>query len=304
MTYSRRKFLKHSTLTAAGTALLSSQLFARNKDSQITGVQLYSVRDDMKTDPLGTLKLISAMGYKYVEHANYVDRKFYGYSAADFKKLLSDLGMEMKSGHTVMGKDHWDNSKKDFTDLWKYTVEDAAIVGQQYVISPWLDDSYRKTYDDLKAYMEVFNKSGELCKKSGMKFGYHNHDFEFGQKLNDVKVFDIILQNTDPALVTQQLDIGNMYHAGGIAADIIKQYPNRFELLHVKDEIKSAKGEMGGVFESTILGKGLVPVKEVIDLGKKSGGTLHFIIEQESYQGRTPLDCIKEDLAIMKQWGY
>ena len=304
MTYSRRKFLKHSTLTAAGTALLSSQLFARNKDSHITGVQLYSVRDDMKKDPLGTLKLISAMGYKYVEHANYEGRKFYGYSAADFKKLLADMGMEMKSGHTVMDKEHWDNSKKDFTDLWKYTVEDAAIVGQQYVISPWLDDTYRKTYDGLKGYMEVFNKSGELCKKSGMKFGYHNHDFEFGEKLNDVKVFDIILQNTDPALVTQQLDIGNMYHAGGIAADIIKQYPNRFELLHVKDEIKSAKGEMGGVFESTILGKGLVPVKEVVDLAKKSGGTLHFIIEQESYQGRTPLDCIKEDLAIMKQWGY
>ena len=304
MTYSRRKFLKNSTLTAAGVAFLSNQLFAETKAGHITGVQLYSVRDDMKKDPLGTLKLISAMGYKYVEHANYVDRKFYGYSAADFKKLLADMGMEMKSGHTVMGKEHWDNSKKDFTDLWKYTVEDAAIVGQQYVISPWLDDTYRKTYDGLKGYMEVFNKSGELCKKSGMKFGYHNHDFEFGEKLNDVKVFDIILQNTDPALVTQQLDIGNMYHAGGIAADIIKQYPNRFELLHVKDEIKSAKGEMGGVFESTILGKGLVPVKEVVDLAKKSGGTLHFIIEQESYQGRTPLDCIKEDLAIMKQWGY
>lgn len=304
MTYSRRKFLKNSTLTAAGVAFLSNQLFATNKTGHITGVQLYSVRDDMKKDPLGTLKLISAMGYKYVEHANYVDRKFYGYSAADFKKLLADLGMEMKSGHTVMNSKHWDDSKKDFTDLWKYTVEDAAIVGQQYVISPWLDDAYRKTYDGLKGYMEVFNKSGELCKKSGMKFGYHNHDFEFSQKLNDVKVFDIILQNTDPSLVAQQLDIGNMYHAGGIALDIMKQYPGRFELMHVKDEIKAAKGEMGGEYESTILGAGILPVKEIIDLGKKNGGTLHFIIEQESYQGKTPVDSVKEDLAIMKKWGY
>ena len=305
MTYSRRKFLKNSSLTAAGVAFLSNQLFAGNKTGHITGIQLYSVRDDMKKDPLGTLKLISAMGYKYVEHANYVDRKFYGYSAADFKKVLSDLGMEMKSGHTVMNSKHWDDSKKDFTDLWKYTVEDAAIVGQQYVISPWLDDNYRKTYDDLKGYMEVFNKSGELCKKSGMKFGYHNHDFEFSQKLNDMKVFDIILQNTDPSLVAQQLDIGNMYHAGGIALDIMKQYPNRFELMHVKDEIKAEKaGEMGGGYESTILGAGILPVKEIIDLGKKSGGTVHFIIEQESYQGKTPIDSIKEDLAVMKKWGY
>ena len=84
-----------------------------------------------------------------------------------------------------------------------------------------------------------------------------------------------------------------------------KQYPNRFELMHVKDEIKTEKaGEMGGGFESTVLGKGILPVKEIIDLGKKSGGTIHFIIEQESYQGKTPVDSVKEDLAIMKQWGY
>lgn len=304
MNYSRRKFLKTSTLTAASIAFLSSELFAMDKERQLTGIQLYSVRDDMKTDPLGTLKQISAMGYKYVEHADYVDRKFYGYGAANFKKILSDLGMKMKSGHTVMNKQHWDDSKKDFTDIWKYTVEDAAIVGQQYVISPWLDEGYRKNFDDLKRYMEVFNKSGELCKKSGMKFGYHNHDFEFSQTLNDTKVFDIILQNTDPSLVTQQLDIGNMYHAGGKALDIIKQYPGRFELMHVKDEIKSSQGEMGGNYESTILGAGIIPVKEIIDLGKLSGGTLHFIIEQESYQGKTPIVCAKEDLAVMKLWGY
>lgn len=305
MNYSRRKFLQTGALSVAGAALASNSVFAFKKQGHIVGVQLYSVRDDMTKDPSGTLKQVSAMGYKYVEHANYVNRKFYGYSAADFKKLLDDLGLQMKSGHTVMGKAHWDDSKKDFTDAWKHTVEDAATCGQQYVISPWLDDSYRKTSDDLKRYMEVFNKSGELCKKSGMKFGYHNHDFEFSQKLDGVKVFDLILQNTDPALVAQQLDIGNMYHAGGIALDIMKQYPGRFELMHVKDEIKTTgAGEMGGQYESTILGKGVIPVKEVIDLGKKSGGTVHFIIEQESYQGIAPVDCIKQDLEIMKGWKY
>ena len=292
-------------MALAGAALVSNDIFAAMKNKEILGVQLYSVRDDMKKDPLGTLKQVSASGYKYVEHANYIDRKFYGYTPQDFKKVLDDLGLKMKSGHTVMGKDHWDDAKKDFTDKWKYTVEDAAVLEQEYVISPSLDDSYRKTYDGLKAFMEVFNKSGELCKKSGMKFGYHNHDFEFSQKLNDVKVYDIIMQNTDPSLVAQQLDIGNMYHAGGIALDIMKQYPGRFELMHVKDEIKTTgKGEMGGGFESTILGTGIIPVKEIIDLGRKSGGTVHFIIEQESYQGKAPVDCIKQDFDIMKKWGY
>jgi len=305
MSTSRRTFLKKGSMALAGAALVSNDIFAAMKNKEILGVQLYSVRDDMKKDPLGTLKQVSASGYKYVEHANYIDRKFYGYTPQDFKKVLDDLGLKMKSGHTVMGRDHWDDAKKDFTDKWKYTVEDAAVLEQEYVISPSLDDSYRKTYDGLKAFMEVFNKSGELCKKSGMKFGYHNHDFEFSQKLNDVKVYDIIMQNTDPSLVAQQLDIGNMYHAGGIALDIMKQYPGRFELMHVKDEIKTTgKGEMGGGFESTILGTGIIPVKEIIDLGRKSGGTVHFIIEQESYQGKAPVDCIKQDFDIMKKWGY
>jgi sugar phosphate isomerase/epimerase len=306
MTSSRRNFLKQGTMAVAGSSLLSNKLFAAPKDATILGVQLYSVRDDMKKDPAGTLKLVAGAGYKYVEHAGYGNRKFYGqYSAADFKKLLDDLGLQMKSGHTYMGRQHWDESKNDFTDLWKETVEDAAIAGQAYVISPGLDASYRKDMDGLKRYMGVFNKSGELCKKSGMKFGYHNHDFEFSQKIDGLRVFDIILQNTDPSLVAQQLDVGNMYSAGGIALDVLKQYPNRFELMHVKDEIKTTgNGEMGGGYESCVLGKGILPVKEIVDVGKKSGGTKHFIIEQESYQGMAPIDSIKQDYEIMKKWGY
>jgi sugar phosphate isomerase/epimerase len=255
----------------------------------------------MKSDPLGSLKKVAAMGYKHVEHANYVNRKFYGYGAVEFKKILDDLGLKMPSGHTVMGKQHWDAAKNDFTDAWKMTVEDAATLGQQIVISPWLDESLRKTYDDMKRYMDVFNKCGELCKRSGMRFGYHNHDFEFSQKLNGTTVFDIILQNTDPSLVVQQLDIGNMYNAGAKALDIMKKYPGRFESMHVKDEIKSTEGH--DPYESTILGKGVIPVKEVIDLGRRSG-TRHFIVEQESYQYNTPMESIKEDLKIMRKWGY
>jgi sugar phosphate isomerase/epimerase len=303
MQTSRRVFLKNGALTVAGAALLSNYLKASVNASHLVGVQLYSVRDDMKTDPSGTLKKLAAMGYKHVEHAGYADRKFYGYSPADFKKLLDGLGMKMPSGHTVMRGDHWNAGSNDFTDEWKATVEDAAIVGQQIVISPWLDENLRKDYDGLLKFMEVFNKCGELCKKSGMKFGYHNHDFEFGESLNGKKLFDIILENTDASLVAQQLDVGNMYGAGGIAIDVIKKYPGRFESMHVKDEIKSEKGEMGG-YESTILGKGILPVKEIVDAGKNTGGTKHFIIEQESYQGKTPIDSVKEDLAVMKKWGY
>ena len=297
----RRTFIKNSTLAVAGTALFSEKILFEKKPKRLVGIQLYSVRDDMKKDPLGTLKQLSAMDYKYVEHANYVDRKFYGYTAKEFKKILKDLDLKMPSGHTVMGKQHWDAAKKDFTDSWKYTVDDAATLDQQFVISPWLDESLRKTYDDILSYMEVFNKSGELCKKSGMKFGYHNHDFEFSQKLNNKTVYDIILQNTDPNLVAQQLDIGNMYHGGGRAMDILQQYPGRFESMHVKDEIKPTNG---GNNESTVLGTGIIGVKEVVDYAKEKGGTIHFIIEQEAYQGITPIQSAKENLQVMKSWGY
>jgi len=304
MNSSRRIFLKNSSLALAATSVFASRIFASDKDNERLGIQLYTVRDDMSKDPVGTLKQIAGMGYKNVEHANYVDRKFYGQSAAEFKKTLDDLGLSMPSGHTVMGKEHWDESKKDFTDAWKYTVEDAATLGQQFVISPWLDESLRGNLDDFKRYMDVFNKSGELCKKSGMKFGYHNHDFEFNTQLGGKRLYDLILENTDPNLVIQQMDMGNMYGAGGRPLELIKQYPGRFVSMHVKDEIKSGtSGEMGG-YDSTVLGAGVVQVKKVIDAGKKTGGTLYFIIEQESYQAKTPLACAEEDFKIMKKWGY
>ena len=302
MGHSRRTFLKNSAMAIAAAGVLPGESFASFTKNHIVWLQLYSVRDDMSKDPAGTLKKLAEMGYKHVEHANYVNRKFYGYTAKDFKGLLDSLGLKMLSGHTRMEATHWDDGKKDFTDAWKWTVEDAAAVGQQYVINPSLDPTLRKSYDGALKYMEVFNKSGELCKRHGMKFGYHNHDFEFSTVLNNKKLYDIILQNTDPALVTQQLDMGNLYNGGAVAIAIVMQYPGRFESMHVKDEIKATSGTEQ--YESTILGEGIVNTKQVTDLGLKSGGTRHFIIEQESYQGKTPLDCCKADLEVMKKWGY
>lgn len=300
----RRSFLKRSGMALAGSSLLSRISFAgvRSADNEIVGIQLYSVRDDMGKDPLGTLQQLAAMGYKHVEHAGYMNRKFYGYTPKEFKNILDDLGMAMPSGHTVLATPHWDETKKDFTDLWKYTVEDAAIMGQKFVISPWLDNKYRKDRNALLQFMDVFNKSGQLCKRWGMKFGYHNHDFEFSEKLDGQVLYDIMLKNTDPELVIQQLDTGNLYNGGANAMEIVKQYPGRFLSLHVKDEIKATEGNEK--YESTILGKGIVNLKEVIDYVRKNTKGVHYIIEQESYQGKTPLECAKEDLGVMKSWGY
>ena len=302
MKTSRRTFIKTGTLAIAASAILPRPVFASPAKNGIVGLQLYSVRDDMSKDPLGSLTKVAKMGYKYVEHASYVNRKFYGYTPAEFRKVLDNLGLNMISGHTVMGRQHWDATKKDFSDSWKQTVDDAAILGQKWVISPSMDAGMRKTYDDFKGYMDVFNKCGELCKKQGMKFGYHNHDFEFSEKLNNEKLFDIIMRSIDPNLVAMQLDIGNLYNGGAIALDIVNQYPGRFEIIHVKDEIPSTGGNEKYV--STILGEGIVNARQMVDLATRIGGTTCYIIEQEAYQNKTPMESVSADLEIMKKWGY
>ena len=297
----RRTFMKTGAIALAGTAVMSNSLFCVSRKKSITGIQLYSIRDEMTADPRGSLAQLAEIGYTNVEHANYIDRKFYDYPATEFKKVLSDLGLKVISGHTVMERQHWDEARKDFSDSWKFTIDDAAFMGQKYVISPWMDESMRKSYDDFRQYMDIYNKCGELCRKNGMKFGYHNHDFEFSEKLNGERLFDIMMRSIDPELVVVQVDIGNLYGGGAVAADVVNQYPGRFENVHVKDVMKTGSD---GQFESTILGEGVADVRKVLELLKKTGSGQVLIIEQEAYQGKTPFECVKKDLGIMKDWGY
>jgi L-ribulose-5-phosphate 3-epimerase UlaE len=98
------------------------------------------------------------------------------------------------------------------------------------------------------------------------------------------------------------LDIGNLYNGGAVALDVLNQYPGRFDIIHVKDEIESNGEEEKYI--STILGEGIVNAQKTVDLARTIGGTTCYIIEQESYQNKTPMDSVKADLEIMKKWGY
>jgi sugar phosphate isomerase/epimerase len=301
MKTSRRTFLKSGAMVALGAAILPRSAFASGSQEVVVGLQLYSVRDDMMKDPKGSLKKLADMGYKVVEHAGYANGKFYGFSPSEFKKILGDLGLKMYSGHVEFGMQVWDASKKDFTDGWKQTVEDAAYMGQKFVLTPELAENAQKDYDTLLKVIDLWNKCGELCQKHGMKFGYHD-DFEGDTMLHNMKLYDIIMKYADPKLTIQQFDIANLYNAAGTnPIDIIKKYPGRFPSLHVKDVLKE-KNQRNS-HDSTILGKGVLDVKDVLGLAVKSGSWL-MIIEQESYQNESPMDCVKDDLAAMKKWGY
>ena len=275
-------------------------LFASPKKLQRLGLQLYTVRDAMHSDPAGTLKKLADAGFKHMEHAGYSNRKFYGYEVKEFKKLLNDNSLNMSSGHVTLLKKHWDASKKDFTDEWKYAVSDAVEIGQRYIISPGLDDDLKTNEDAFKGFMEVFNKCGTLCQSVGIQFGYHNHDFEFTTMFGNDRLYDVMLKNTDPLLVAQQLDIGNMYPTGAMPIDYITKYPGRFELMHVKDQLKKPDGK----YENTLLGNGILPLKQILKAARKVGGTSQFIIEQKEYQGMDPVACSKLDLQAMNKWGY
>jgi sugar phosphate isomerase/epimerase len=301
MKTSRRTFLKSGAMVALGAAILPRSAFASGSQEVIVGLQLYSVRDDMMKDPRGSLKKLADMGYKVVEHAGYAGGKFYGFTPSEFKKILGDLDLKMYSGHVDFGMQVWDASKKDFTDGWKQTVEDAAYMGQKFVLTPELAENAQKDYDTLLKVIDLWNKCGELCQKHGMKFGYHD-DFEGDTMLHNMKLYDIIMKYADPKLTIQQFDIANLYNAAGTnPIDIIKKYPGRFPSLHVKDVLKE-KNQRNS-HDSTILGKGVLDVKDVLGLAVKSGSWL-MIIEQESYQNESPMDCVKDDLAAMKKWGY
>jgi sugar phosphate isomerase/epimerase len=301
MKTSRRTFVKNGATIALGAAILPRSVFASVSEKAVVGLQLYSVRDDMNNDPKGSLKKLAGMGYTVVEHAGYSDRKFYGFTPPEFKKILGDLGLKMYSGHVDFGMKAWDASKKDFTDAWKQTVEDAAFMGQKFVITPELAENAQKDYDALMRVIELWNKCGELCLKYGMQFGYHD-DFNENAILHNMKLYDIIMKNSDPKLTIQQFDIANLYNAAGTdPKETIKEYPGRFVTLHVKDVLKEKNKENS--HDSTILGKGVLGIKDVLALAIKNGAWL-LIIEQEAYQNESPMDCVKDDLAAMKKWGY
>jgi len=276
MTLSRRHFLGRTALAIAGGSLLSPGLaaLARRRKGELTGVQLYSIRTDMMKAPLETLKALRAMGYVHVEHANYVNRKFYGWPAAEFRKILDDLGLKMPSGHTVMSGRHWDESKKDFTDAWKQTVEDAAALGQQFVISPSMENTIRRDYDKLRAFMEVFNRSGELCNRYGMKFGYHNHDFEFAP-VDGTTGFEILTTETDPALVALELDLYWAVKAGQDPLAIFARWPGRVRCCHVKDAGPAPERQMRDV------GAGTIDFRTILARGRAAGLT-HWFIEHDN----------------------
>lgn len=260
----RRKFVKQvSTVTAAGL-LLPEFSFAFPAGRTI-GIQLYSLRKMIKTDFLGTLKMLSETGYNAVEAAGYSARQFYGYDPAEYKKICEDLGLNPLSTHTGL-----------FGNDAGYAIEDALKGGMQYIVIPGIPEEKRRTADSFKKLADEFNTIGEKCRNMGVKMGYHNHAFEFG-KMDDQVPYDILLENTDPSLCFMQADFYWMVYGGADPLDYFTRFPGRFELWHVKD-MKDAESRI-----STEIGNGIIDFPALFNEREKAGMKYYFL-EQEEFE--------------------
>ena len=247
-------------------------------------LQLYSVRDDIKSDFNSTLTKVAAMGYTGIEAANYDNGKFYGLTPESFKNEVEKRGMKVLSSHT--GKALNDNiSETNWTETWAWW--DTAIAahkaaGMKYIVTPWMPTV--KTLADLKAYCDYYNKIGEKCNAAGLRFGYHNHNFEFS-KIEGETMYDFMLKNTDPAKVFFQMDVYWVVRGGQSPVDYFNKYPGRFELLHIKDN--KELGQSGMVGFDAIFGN------------TKNAGTRYLVVEVEKYNF-DPLISIQKSLNYLQ----
>ena len=288
----RRNFLRSSALgiTALAATQGPGRLFA-NPFAKPIGLQLYTLRDDLQGDMLGTLKQVAAIGIKEVELYD-----LYGKTAAEFAKILRDDGLSAPSGHYMTRHLHGN---------WEKEIEDAKTIGMKYMVNAILDPEERKSFDDWKRLAELFNKAGEQTQKAGIQYCYHNHNFEF-QKFGNTTAYDYLLHALDPKLVKFEMDCFWVTHAGQDPVAYFKKYPGRFPLLHIKDMKDHPaptveKDDTMGMFAP--VGHGTIDWKRIF-AAAPTAGMKHFFIEQDWCE-QPPLEAVKMSYTYLHgvMWG-
>jgi sugar phosphate isomerase/epimerase len=274
----RKQFIANTALLTAGTLLFPSLAGAGNKKIKNTGLQLYTFRNEMTADAMGTLKKIAALGIKQIESAKSDKGHYYGLTPKEMHQACKDLGMTLRSGHV-----HID-------DKWKQTMDEAAASGQEYIICSTMPTT-GQSVDNYKKVADVFNHAGEACKKLGLKFGYHNHDYEFENE-NGKVLYDVLLENTQAGLVHMEMDLGWVIVTGKNPLDYFEKYGSRFPLWHLKDMDVAKK-------HSVEFGKGGLDIKKMLEHSKQAG-MKYFFVEQEEYAS-SPFESMQENMDYLKK---
>jgi sugar phosphate isomerase/epimerase len=285
----RRDFLKATGTLASGLLIGARPAFSMIRDLSGNagiknfGLQLYSLRADLPNDPKAVLKHVAAYGYKQVESFEGKQGMFWGMTNKEFKKYLGDLGMTIVSSHC--------NINADF----ETKAAQAGEIGMKYLICPYLGP--QKTLDDYKKAADKFNTCGEICRKNGLRFAYHNHGYSFTE-LDGQMPQDVMMNNTTPELVDFEMDIYWVVTAGADPIAWLEKYPNRFKLCHVKDRRKGAAPKDGDA--SVDLGTGTIDFKKILK-DAESKSMQYYIVEQERYDNSTPLKSAEAGATYMKK---
>ncbi|WP_028522710.1 TIM barrel protein [Runella limosa] len=286
----RRTFLQS---TAGLSALAMLGLEAR-PNAKSVGLQLYTLRSDIQKQGIEKiLAEVAKLGYKKVENFGYNQGKFFGKTPTEYSKILADNGLKAISGHYMTARSKAFGDSDGLTKNWDKIVEDAAAIGQEYAVIAYLIDNERKP-EDYKQLFDLLNKGSEVAKKAGLTLGYHNHDFEFTQKIDGEKPYDLLLKNTN---VIMEVDLYWVAKAGENANEYFKKFPGRFPLWHVKDMANTEKKEFAEV------GVGTIDFGALFKDAKKAG-LKHYFVEQDVCQ-RPPLESIKISIDNIQaaKWG-
>ncbi|MCD6347740.1 MAG: sugar phosphate isomerase/epimerase, partial [Bacteroidales bacterium] len=252
------------------------------------GLQIYSVRKAISQDLEGTLTALAEMGYTSIEHAGYSNGLIYGMKPKDFQNLIESLGMKLLSGHVGL-------SPGGDTNNWEKAIADNAEAGLEYFVVPSMGGMHRDTLEHLKATGEAFNEMGRICKKHGMKFGFHNHSSEFND-LEGKPMYDSLLELTDPKLVAMEMDLYWAVRGGADPVDYFNRYPGRFELWHVKDMEDSEDKFFAEV------GYGTIDFERIFAAQKKAG-LVYYFVEQDAFRG-DPLESVKKSVDYLKMKNF
>jgi sugar phosphate isomerase/epimerase len=281
MITNRRQFLNILGLSAIAVSTGIPVMSMGKKQRKLDKIGFISgiVGNFMKEDWKGTLEKLSGFGYTEMELGNY-----YGDSLAEFKTVCKSLGINAFAGGSSLAEMQKDTDKK---------IADALEMGKQYWVCywPWLTDAKNITADEAKTAADHLNKLGEACRKGGIKFCWHNHNWEFEKETSEGLPFDILMKNTDPKTVKTELDIYWVKKGGGDPIECLKKYPGRYEILHVKD--------MDGTPEKSFAcpGSGIIDFEPVFHEAWEQG-VRHYIVEKDGEQNG--IACLETSMNYLK----
>lgn len=237
------------------------------------GLQLFSLRHTCQADEGRNLPAIAAelarMGYQGIEFAGY-----YGWSAADLRRMLDDSGLACCGSHVGLDTLLGDELEK--------SVEFHRTLGNQFLIVPVLGKEHRDSIDAWKRTAELFNEIAERLRPHGMYTGYHNHSMEFAEIDGELPWEAFFSRTTDD--VVMQVDVGNAIHGGGDPRVMLERFPGRSRTFHLK--------EFGGA-PGAVIGQGEVDWQTLLPLAARIGGAEWFIVEHERDPNRAMADVDK-----------